>query len=50
MRIIRSNIRYRIDELFREGGVTVAYPQRDTHLDTLRPLEIRMVTDRVNAA
>lgn len=50
MRIIRSNIRYRIEELFREGSVTIAFPQRDTHLDTIRPLEIRMIADKVDAA
>lgn len=43
MRIIRSNVRYRIEELFREAGITIAFPQRDTHLDTLKPLEIKMV-------
>lgn len=43
MRIIRSNVRFRIDELFREAGITIAYPQRDVHLDTLKPLEVRML-------
>ena len=43
MRIIRSNVRFRIEELFREADITIAFPQRDTHLDTLKPLEIRMV-------
>lgn len=46
MRIIRSNIRYRIDELFREAGISIAFPQRDIHVDSLNPLEIRMVNAR----
>lgn len=46
MRIIRSSIRFRIDELFREAGITIAYPQRDTHLDTLKPLEVKIMTDQ----
>lgn len=41
---LRSNVRYRIDELFREAGIVIAFPQRDIHLDTLRPLQIEMVT------
>lgn len=44
MRIIRSNIRFRIDELLREAGITIAFPQRDTHLDTLKPLEIKIMS------
>lgn len=45
MRIVRSNVRFRIDELFREAGIAIAFPQRDIHLDTLKPLEVRMVTN-----
>ncbi len=37
---IESIIRYRIDELFRESSVVIAFPQRDVHLDTTRPLQI----------
>lgn len=32
---IQSDIRFRIDALFREHGVTVPFPQRDVHLHTL---------------
>ena len=30
---------------FREAGIVIAFPQRDVHLDTLSPLEVRMVRD-----
>ena len=33
LRVMRSNIRFRIDELFNEHGIVIAYPQRDIHLD-----------------
>jgi len=42
-RLIESSIRFRIDDLFREAGLVIAFPQRDVHLDTQRPLEFRMV-------
>lgn len=42
-RQVQSDIRFRIDELFREAGITIAFPQRDVHLDTLRPLSVRLV-------
>ncbi len=42
-RMIESAIRFRIDELFREAGIVIAFPQRDVHLDTQRPLEFRLV-------
>lgn len=45
LRRIESDLRYRIDELFREAGITIAFPQRDLHLDTLRPLEVRLTRD-----
>jgi len=45
LRMVRSDLRFRIDELFREHGITIAFPQRDLHIDTLRPLEIRVKKD-----
>jgi small-conductance mechanosensitive channel len=38
-----SNVRFRIDELFRENGIVIAFPQRDVHLDNLRPLQVRLL-------
>lgn len=40
---IESEVRLRIDELFAEHGITMPFPQRDVHLDTLKPLEVRVV-------
>ena len=42
IRQVESDIRFRIDELFRENHLVIAFPQRDVHLDTLKPLEIRV--------
>ena len=42
LREIRSNIRFRITELFEESGITIAFPQRDVHLDVKHPLEVRV--------
>lgn len=33
LRSIRSAIRFRIDELFHENGIVIAFPQRDVHID-----------------
>lgn len=33
LRVTRSNIRFRIDELFNQNGIVIAFPQRDVHLD-----------------
>jgi potassium efflux system protein len=41
--LLESDIRFRIDELFREAGIVIAFPQRDVHLDTSRPLQLRVV-------
>jgi len=42
LQTIRSDVRFRIDELFREAGIVIAFPQRDVHLDTPTPLEVRV--------
>ncbi len=42
-RTIESDIRFRIDKLFREAGIVIAFPQRDVHLDMTRPLECRIL-------
>ena len=33
LRLIRSDLRFRIDELFRENDVVISFPQRDVHVD-----------------
>ncbi|HBY84864.1 MAG TPA: mechanosensitive ion channel protein [Colwellia sp.] len=33
LRVMRSNIRFRLDELFEEHNIIIAFPQRDVHLD-----------------
>jgi small-conductance mechanosensitive channel len=42
IRIVASDIRFHLDALFRDEGIVIAYPQRDVHLDTLRPLEVML--------
>ncbi|WP_116364310.1 mechanosensitive ion channel family protein [Parahaliea mediterranea] len=41
LRLIRSDLRFRIDALFREHDVVISFPQRDVHLDG----ELRLVRD-----
>lgn len=43
LRDIRSAIRFRICDLFKDNGIVIAFPQRDVHLDSSEPLEIRMI-------
>ena len=40
LRMIRSDIRFRIDELCREHDIVIAFPQRDVHLYAKTPIEI----------
>lgn len=50
LRRIRSDMRFRIDELFREQGIVIAFPQRDIHFDRGQPLEIRLTNGGTQAA
>lgn len=43
LRRIRSDIRFRISELFSEHGIVIAFPQRDVHLDSAAPLRVQVV-------
>jgi len=40
-----SEVRFRIDELFRGDGIVIAFPQRDLHLDNLQPLQVRLLEE-----
>jgi potassium efflux system protein len=42
-RITLRDVRFEIDRLFREAGIIIAFPQRDVHLSTDAPLEVRIV-------
>jgi len=42
-RLIESSVRFRIDDLFREAGIVIAFPQQDVHLNTTEPLELRLM-------
>jgi small-conductance mechanosensitive channel len=39
---VESELRFVIDELFADRGIVMAYPQRDVHLNLLRPVEVRL--------
>ncbi|NNC57888.1 MAG: mechanosensitive ion channel [Woeseiaceae bacterium] len=48
LREIRSAIRFRISELFEDNDIVIAFPQRDVHLDSGAPLEIRLLNREAN--
>jgi len=43
MRRVESELRYRIDDLFQENKIVIAFPQRDVHLDSLSPIQVQVV-------
>ena len=46
LRLVRSAIRFRIAELFDAAGITIAFPQRDVHLDSIAPVQVELVDTR----
>ena len=42
-RVVESDVRHAIDDVFRSHGVDFAFPQRDVHLDASRPLPVHVV-------
>lgn len=49
LRQVRSAIRFRIAKMFDAEGITIAFPQRDVHLDSVKPVQIELV-DKRNAS
>jgi len=43
---VRSDLHKVIDQKFREAAISMAFPQRDVHLDTNTPLDIRIVPEK----
>jgi small-conductance mechanosensitive channel len=39
LRLIRSDIRFRIEQYLNENGIVIAFPQRDIHLHAKTPIE-----------
>lgn len=44
---IQSDIRFRIQELFCDNQIRIAYPQRDVHMDTREPVSVQMVRPEI---
>ncbi len=43
-RIAASEIRHVIIELLEKAGIAISFPQRDVHLDSSRPLEVKVLS------
>ena len=41
--VVSSDIRHRINEQLRASGIAIPYPQRDIHVDTSQPIDIRVI-------
>ena len=41
-RKIESDLRHVIDRLMRAADITIAFPQRDVHLDAVKPIEVNI--------
>jgi small-conductance mechanosensitive channel len=42
-RVVCSDLRHRIAEVLDRAGIVVAFPQRDVHLDTKGPIEVKFL-------
>ncbi len=38
----KSDIRYRLNDILTEAGIVIAFPQTDVHLDTTKPIDLRI--------
>lgn len=47
---IRSDLRHRINALFAQTGIALAFPSRELHLDAARPLEVKVINAPASGA
>lgn len=47
---VMSDLRFMLEKRFAEAGVSIAFPQRDVHLDAARPLQVEVVSGTPPAA
>jgi small-conductance mechanosensitive channel len=40
---LESDVRFRIESLFHEAGVVIAFPQRDIRLEASKPLQVQIM-------
>jgi len=43
---VETELRHRIAEAFAQAGIVMAFPQRDVHLETIKPLQIEVVAPK----
>ena len=41
---IQSDLRFMLEKRLAEGGISIAFPQRDVHVDSSRPLQVEVVS------
>jgi len=42
---IESDVRFRIEQLFREAKINIAFPQRDVHLNSNEPIAVKVLSN-----
>ena len=45
MRMIETGVRLKIDSMFREANIVIAFPQRDLHIQSPKPIDFRLVSN-----
>ena len=40
---VQSDLRFMLEKRFAEAGISIAFPQRDVHVDSSRPLQVEVV-------
>ncbi len=43
---VETELRHRIAEALAKAGIVMAFPQRDVHLETLKPLQVEVITPK----
>jgi len=49
LKLLESQMRFQIDEFFNKEGIVISFPQRDVHLDSIKPIKVELLTSAEHA-
>jgi small-conductance mechanosensitive channel len=46
---VESDLRFMIDQYFKDAGIVIAFPQRDVHVNTPKAIDVRLLSPTIQA-
>lgn len=47
LKTVNSDLRFKLEELFRQRQIVIAYPQRDIHVNSVDPIQVQLISKQI---